>query len=192
MDDRIKWNDKYTKRLQNGEAPASNPVLADQIPVVESGTALDIACGLGGNALMLADRGYHVHAFDISDTAVSHLQSNADRQNLPVTARTLDLTSIEGQAAMTAAAPLDLVVITYYLDRDLFSFIGDLIRPGGYLFIETYVSMPGMTDTPVKEAYKLHPAELVNTFEDWGIMYFDFDEERATQTILLRKKTTHN
>ncbi|AOM84510.1 class I SAM-dependent methyltransferase [Salisediminibacterium beveridgei] len=192
MSDQDKWNDKYAKRLHNGKSPAPNPVLTDQIPVVSKGTALDIACGLGANALMLADRGYHVHAFDISDTAVSHLQSKADAQKLPVSARTLDLTSMEGQAAMTAAAPLDLIVITYYLDRDLFSFIGDLITPGGYLFIETYVSMPGMTDTPVKEEYKLHPAELVDTFEDWGIMYFDFDEENGIQTILLRKKTTHN
>ncbi|ADH97720.1 class I SAM-dependent methyltransferase [Salisediminibacterium selenitireducens] len=192
MDDQTKWNDKHARRIKSGKIPGANPVLADQIPVTENAVAIDLACGLGANALMLADRGYTVTAFDVSDTATDFVNAKAEELGRPVKAKAMDLTSIEGQTAVTATAPVDLAVITYYLDRDLMELVKDLIRPGGYVFIETYVSLPGMENTPVREDFKLHPAELVNSFEDWGIMYFDFDETNGTQTILVRKKTTHH
>ena len=42
-----------------------------------SGRVLDLACGLGGNALLLAQAGLETYAWDISAVALSRLQSAA-------------------------------------------------------------------------------------------------------------------
>ena len=53
----------------------ARPELVDWVERQEaarlSGRALDIACGLGDNAALLAQSGFDVTAFDISETAVA-------------------------------------------------------------------------------------------------------------------------
>ncbi len=62
---RNKWNERY----QNVHEP--NQVIdvleLNQHLLNGQGRSLDLACGLGGNALRLAELGYDSHAWDISD-----------------------------------------------------------------------------------------------------------------------------
>ena len=64
-----------------------NPVLAEIAGGLTPGTALDLGCGAGGDALWLAGRGWRVTAVDISANAVRRL----NEQDALVSARRVDL-----------------------------------------------------------------------------------------------------
>jgi len=67
--DRDKWNRIYAGG--RGDSPAAARVLVDfEHLLPATGRALDLACGSGGNALLLAQHGLKTWAWDISDTAV--------------------------------------------------------------------------------------------------------------------------
>ncbi|UCZ54979.1 methyltransferase domain-containing protein [Bacillus shivajii] len=200
MDPIQKWNEKHKTKLEEKKPQEPNSLLTQLIPAVMDGTAVDLACGLGANSLHLAEKGYDVKAFDISDVAVDRVNKQAAESKLSVEAKVADLATDDGiklvadtvdrikSAEPGETSSADAVIMTYYLERKLFPFIKDLVKTEGYIFIETYVSVPGMTDKPVSEKYKLRPDELVNEFGDWGIVYFDFNEEAGIQTIMARKK----
>ncbi|GAB6043897.1 hypothetical protein [Endothiovibrio diazotrophicus] len=79
--DRDKWDDRYRER-EVASARAAE-VLCDHLHLVpRSGSALDLACGLGANALLLAARGLAVEAWDRSPVAVEKLAAAARRGGL--------------------------------------------------------------------------------------------------------------
>ena len=80
---REKWDRNY--RCSSVDFPRPCRVLDDYgylLPA--SGNALDIACGLGGNALLLAAAGLNTTAIDISEVAIDKLLGYAERANLDV------------------------------------------------------------------------------------------------------------
>ncbi|HKH20378.1 MAG TPA: hypothetical protein VKB53_05725, partial [Gammaproteobacteria bacterium] len=72
MDLGTKWNRRYLE--VDVDTARSAQVLSDNVHLLPStGQALDLACGLGGNALFLARLGFNVTAYDISTVAVDKL-----------------------------------------------------------------------------------------------------------------------
>ena len=120
---RDKWNRIYSKDRLTG-SPAA--VLIDNEDVLPNdGIALDLACGLGANSLFLAARGLEVHAWDISEVAVSHLAEQASSLALNIQTRVINIT-----AASLPVESYDLVITSHYLDRSLPKAILDATRPG--------------------------------------------------------------
>ena len=60
-----KWNKRY--RDEAGEEKASRVLRENLHLLPANGLALDLACGLGGNAILLAQQGLSVCAWDIAD-----------------------------------------------------------------------------------------------------------------------------
>ena len=56
-------------------ADGSTSVFAEMVPGLPIGRALDLGCGEGADAVWLAERGWHVVAVDISDTALQRARS---------------------------------------------------------------------------------------------------------------------
>ncbi len=70
--DRVKWDTRYREAHR---VPETALVLSEfQHLLPTSGRALDLACGLGGNALLLAAHGLETHAWDISPVGVERLK----------------------------------------------------------------------------------------------------------------------
>ena len=71
------WEDHYRRqeRVWSGRA---NPVLVDVVGGLRPGTALDLGCGEGGDAIWLARRGWRVTAVDVSATALDRAAEDAD------------------------------------------------------------------------------------------------------------------
>ena len=86
---REKWNDRY--RAVTGERQASRVLRENLHLLPRDGRALDLACGLGGNALLLAEQGLEVDAWDIADVPVAALQAMASKRRLPVKAQVRDV-----------------------------------------------------------------------------------------------------
>ncbi|WP_121613565.1 class I SAM-dependent methyltransferase [Mesobacillus foraminis] len=185
MDPKTKWNKKYNERLIHLETPVPNTRLIQLSSYLGGGTALDLACGLGGNSLFLAQLNYSVRAMDISDVAVKYLQSMAEKEGLAVSAVTADLENIPSLSFESNS--FDLVVITYYLNRPLLSLVKSLLKEVGYFFLETYYHFPKNRNQKISSQYKLESNELLDHFKEWKVLYYEENEEEGRQTIFCQK-----
>ncbi len=125
------WDEHY-REPRTGRV---NPLLAGIAGGLTPGTALDLGCGAGGDALWLAGRGWRVTAVDISANAVRRLAGNAEALGLPVSAECVDL------AEDFPEGSFDLVSAQYFhtpfaLSRALvLRSAAHALRPGGRLVI---------------------------------------------------------
>jgi 2-polyprenyl-3-methyl-5-hydroxy-6-metoxy-1,4-benzoquinol methylase len=138
------------------------PWLVENVPPCQQGRALDVATGLGHNAVWLATQGWEVTGIDISEIGLGHARHLAELRQMRVNWVQADLTSItdlEGE--------YELIVVTNYLQRErLPEQIMRALAPGGILLFETFtidqLSMPG---SHVRNPnYMLHPNELLRMF----------------------------
>ncbi|TCN22631.1 class I SAM-dependent methyltransferase [Mesobacillus foraminis] len=185
MDPKTKWNKKYNERLIHLETPVPNARLIQLSSYLGGGTALDLACGLGGNSLFLAKLNYSVQAMDISDVAVKYLQGMAEKEGVAVSAVTADLENIS--SLLFENNSFDLLVITYYLNRPLLSLVKSLLKEDGYFFMETYYHSPKNGNQKIPSRYKLQSNELLDQFKEWKVLYFEENEEEGRQTIFCQK-----
>jgi 2-polyprenyl-3-methyl-5-hydroxy-6-metoxy-1,4-benzoquinol methylase len=127
-----KWNRFYLEAEAGNQAPTE--VLSDNAYLLpNSGTALDLACGLGANAIFLAELGMTVTALDISSIAIEKLRGYASRHAFRIEAKQDDI-------SFTSLAPTayDVIVISRFLDRTLTDAIINALKPGGLLFYQTF------------------------------------------------------
>ena len=185
LDPKEKWNNKYRNRLKRLEQLQPNPRMQRLSQYLQGGLALDWACGLGANSLYLAEQGFEVDAYDISEVAVGHLKEQAEAKQLAVTPHLGDLENW-AQIDLKEEA-YDLVTITYYLDRSIFPLVKSLIKENGYFFMETFFLSRQKEQQGVSDQYKLRPNELLSEFRDWHILYYEENEQEGRQTIFVRK-----
>lgn len=128
----------------------------DLVPRI--GRALDVACGRGRHALLLASAGLHVTAIDRDAVVLGTLQEHADRLGLPVQTRVVDL---EMGAVDLGDEEYDLAIVTRYLHRPLMPALLRSLSPGGILLYETFLEQQAETGHPKNRDFLLAPGELV-------------------------------
>ena len=121
--------------------------------IAPGGTVLDLACGSGRHARLLAGLGYRVEAVD-RDAAALAAVSGVDR----VTARCADL---EGGPWPYAGVQFDGIVATNYLHRPLLDDLLGALRPGGVLIYETFALGNEKLGRPSNPEFLLRPHELL-------------------------------
>ncbi|MEE9552150.1 MAG: methyltransferase domain-containing protein, partial [Gammaproteobacteria bacterium] len=78
--DAEKWNAIYQSSDHGQQLPAQ--VLKEHNYLLpQTGTALDLACGIGTNATFLAMHGLETFAWDISEKAIEQLKQKANELN---------------------------------------------------------------------------------------------------------------
>ena len=128
---------------------------ADLLPRI--GRALDVACGRGRHALLLAAAGIGVHALDRDAGRIGSLAAIADRLKLPVVAEVVD---VEDGTADLGREAYDLVLVVHYLHRPLFPALVRALAPGGLLIYETFTTAQAQRGKPSNPAFLLEPGEL--------------------------------
>jgi len=153
-----RWNETYR---DPAPFPEPNPHLAQFRSFLPSGgTALDLACGRGADALYLADCGFQVTAWDGSEVALTLLKEEANR-------RALSITTLCAPITVDAFKDhrFDLIYVHRFLDRALFPVILEALQPQGRLFYETFTTESLETTTapqgPKNPSYRLEANELV-------------------------------
>jgi ubiquinone/menaquinone biosynthesis C-methylase UbiE len=187
MDTRMKWNEKHKEHLNQKKEPIANQRLVALSSYFSGGNALDIACGLGGNSLFLAEKNYQVEAIDISDIAINYIQEQAKKRKLEIYPQKFDLSDLNKLHWPNDS--FNIAVMTYYLDRDLFPIVKRIIKENGYFYMETYYQSPQKNQS-ISNKYKLLPLELLNEFSEWKILYFEENEHEGRQTIFCQKTSS--
>lgn len=149
------WDERY----RDGDPAAAAPAyvleqFAHLLPA--RGDALDLAAGLGGNALLLARSGLSTRAWDSSKTAMEKLRRYATQQELPLIAEVRDVI-----ASPPAPSSFDVIVVAHFLDRSLVPALIAALKPGGMLYYQTFTLEKCHEGGPSNPDYLLGPNELL-------------------------------
>jgi tellurite methyltransferase len=125
---RTMWNDRHTDRGRVAEPARFLIERAHLLPA--GGRALDVAGGLGRNAIWLADRGFDVTLLDVSDVAVEGARAAAAEVGATLTAVRTEVTP-----DTVPDGPFDVVVVHHFLDRPVWARLPATLAEGGVLFV---------------------------------------------------------
>jgi len=128
---------------------------ADLLP--ETGSVLDVACGRGRHALLLASARFDVLALDRDPKVIGALVATARRAGIPLRAEVLDL---EVEKVELGAGVFDVILGVHYLFRPLFPRLVAALRPGGLLLYETFTVDQAQRGKPTNPAFLLEKGEL--------------------------------
>jgi tellurite methyltransferase len=181
--DKSRWDSKYdTETYIFGITPI--PFLVDNLKLLPKGKTLDIAMGEGRHGVYLATKGFDVLGLDISAKGLKKAHLLAKNHNTTIETRVVDLENytLEKNA-------YDLIVCTYYMQRNLFSQFKDALKPGGMALIETY-NIDHLQYSKFNPEWVLEENELLETFKDFKIIrYRAVDNgEIAYSSILIQKR----
>ena len=165
--DRERWNARYAA----GEYAARtypSPLLAAWLDRLPRGRALDVACGLGRNAIHLAANGYTVDAMDISAVALAGGRERADAAGVSVNWIESDL-----ERPDIARDAYDVVVVARFLDRPLVPRLVDALRCGGHLVYDHHYITPVHVDGPRSHRFRARPNELLERFRALRVLSYE-------------------
>ncbi|MFT7234913.1 MAG: tellurite methyltransferase [Methylophagaceae bacterium] len=154
-----KWDDIYQQ--QKAKPCVAEVLQHNHYLLPEQGVALDLACGLGANALMLAEKGLEVMAWDISPVAIESLKQNAIERGVVIDTQVRDVL-----VSPPKANSLDVLVVSLFLARELCPKLIAALRPGGLLFYQTYCQHKVSDGGPNNLDYLLEDNELLRLFPD--------------------------
>ena len=134
----------------------------------KGGRVLDLACGNGRHAHLLAGLGLAVAAVDRDFEAILKLQAVPG-----ITATQLDL---EGEDWPLAGQTFDGIVVTNYLWRPRLPDLLAMLAPGGVLIYETFMLGNEAYGKPSSPAFLLRPGELREVAQAAGLREIAFEE----------------
>jgi rhodanese-related sulfurtransferase len=152
--------EEWSGPVERVRSPVSGPSswLVTNTSLVSPGArTLDVACGRGRHALLLASAGYMVRALDRDVARVERLGALARRLRLPLDAEVVDL---ENGRADLGSEEWDLVLVFRFLHRPLFPALVRALRPGGVLLYETFTKEQARRGSPTNPEFLLDPGEL--------------------------------
>jgi SAM-dependent methyltransferase len=136
--------------------------------IATGGRVLDLACGGGRHARLLAGLGFAVAAVDLNFEAILKLQAVPG-----VSAMQLDL---EGDEWPLAGQTFAGIVVTNYLWRPRLPDVLAMLAPGGVLIYETFMLGNAVYGKPSSPEYLLRPGELRDVAQAAGLREVAFEE----------------
>jgi SAM-dependent methyltransferase len=166
QDLREKWDKRHADADKH---PTPAEVLKRNLHLLpEKGRALDLACGLGGNALTLAGHGLETLAWDISPVAIERLNAFAANEGLAnLSAQVRNVEQLP-----PSPASFDLIIVSYYLERALIPGLIDALLPGGLIYYQTFTQAAVSNLGPSNPAYRLVDNELLQLFSRLKLRYY--------------------
>lgn len=123
--------------------------------VAAGGTVLDLACGRGRHALLLAQRGHRVVAVDRDAAALEEIAAQAAAVDLVQA-------DLEGGPWPFAGRRFDAIVVANYLHRPVLPVLIDSLSPGGVLIYETFMVGNARFGKPSSPQFLLRHDELLD------------------------------
>ncbi len=132
--------------------------------------ALDLAGGTGRHTLYLAERGWQTTLIDVSDVGAQKARQHAAERGLALEVRNEDL-----RFAELGTESYELVLVFFYLQRELFPALLRALAPGGILVYKTYTSEhPRLSGGrgPSHPMHLLQSNELLHAFRELRVLHY--------------------
>ena len=195
----IEWDEKY--RAENDSA-ANEPAgfVQELLPLLPQGPALDVACGAGRHALLLAARGQAVTAVDQSAVALEILERRARaagfavswirRPRVTMEAAGIYLWQADLQQITLPVNAFALILCVNYLQRSLFAPMERALKLHGVLLIETYTQEQlAFAGGPRNPEYLLEPGELRLAFPALRTLFYrELQAGKGIAGLIARKE----
>ncbi len=162
--DTDKWDARYRQARESSPAQI---LLDNRHLLPASGTALDVACGVGANALLLAEHGFTTHAWDSSSVAIDKLRGRAQAHGVSVEAAVRDVI-----AHPPGSESFDIIVVTRFLERGLAPQLTRALRVDGLLFYQTFTRTRVSDVGPNNPDYRLADGELLVMFSALQVLVY--------------------
>ena len=166
--ERDKWDERYRDGAYERRTHPT-ALLAEWLPQLARGRALDVACGAGRNTLYLAAHGFAVAAIDISVVALERGRRAAAERVLDVEWLCADLDDDVEHAL--PAGPFDLIVWVRYVHRTLMPALVARLNAGGTLLCEQHLATAVPVAGPTSAAYRLAPGDLARAARPLQVLH---------------------
>ena len=189
IDEKILWDKKYSEGSHGSLQPDPFLVAAYEefLSAASPGLALDVAGGVGRHAIWLAQRGWRVKLMDISEVGVKQAEENAKQTGTAssIAAEVRDLNSEQD----LGCEQYDLVVVFFYLQRELFPALISAIKPGGFLLYKTYTrDQQHFSSEPHNPTFLLKPNELLHAFQSLRVLqYHETVRDKSVAELVAQK-----
>ncbi len=148
--DEERWNARWSQATPGAAAR----VLTEHAHLLPpAGRALDLACGLGSNAVFLCERGLDVQAWDVSSVAVDRTAARLAGRGVACRRDVIERPPEPGS--------FDVVLVVHFLERALAPALNAALRPGGLLLVQTFTRERVSDRGPGRDAFRLAPGELL-------------------------------
>ena len=173
MDEKTLWDKKYSEHSHGSLEPdpflvsAYDEFFASQSP----GIALDVAGGVGRHAIWLAQRGWCARLMDISEIGIRQAEENAKQTETAdsISSEVRDLNTMQD----LGGEQYDLVIVFFFLQRELFPALAAAIKPGGLLIYKTYTTeQKNFAGGPSHPMFLLEPNELLHAFSSLRVLHY--------------------
>jgi 2-polyprenyl-3-methyl-5-hydroxy-6-metoxy-1,4-benzoquinol methylase len=163
------WDDRYgsADRIWSGNP---NQQIVEHVADLAPGTALEVGCGEGADAIWLAERGWRVSAIDVSTVALARAARQAAEAGTEIAER-IDWQQADILSWQPAPRQFDLVTAHFIhvptLEREqLHRRLAEAVRPGGTLLIVGH-----------------HPSDLETSVGRWRLVDFLFTAEQVAAAL---------
>ncbi len=190
--DQQRWDTKYAARQVPTEFQPDT-WLTDCVKNHPPGRALDLACGLGHNAIWLSQQGWTVDAIDISPIGLDLAKQLATRlQTAATSTPPINWIAADLDTYVPQSDTYDLALVFRYLDRShLPNIIQSALCPGGILVYETFTTAQlDRSDNHLNNpAFALASNELPTLFPQLSTVKYEESEldDRTVARLLARR-----
>ena len=180
--DKDRWNSKYeTEVYLFGEKPI--PFLVDNVHLLPKGKVLDIAMGEGRNGVYLATQGFEVLGLDISEKGLEKAHNLAKKNKVTIETKVVDLESFTLEPNS-----YDVILCTYYMQKDLFKQFQSALKPGGMIVVETY-NVDYLKYVQFSRKWALDTNEMLDIFKGLRVIrYQDYDDGKEAYSSIIAQK----
>lgn len=165
-----KWDARYRSGSYAGRRHPT-ALLERCVGVLPRGSALDVGCGAGRNALFLAESGFDVDAVDISTAGLERLRADAAAGGYAIRDLEADL-----ERGIPDSLPLqdcyDLIVMVRYVNQPLIGPLIDRLAEGGVLVSEQHLKTDLDVVGPRNEAFRLDPNALLDAARGLRVHFY--------------------
>jgi 2-polyprenyl-3-methyl-5-hydroxy-6-metoxy-1,4-benzoquinol methylase len=130
---------------------------------------LDVAMGRGRHIVPIARAGFRVFGVDVKLDAIRDAVATASAAGVHLHAWCADLTQHP-----LPGSRFDLIVVSRYLQRDLFPDLKAAVAPHGAVLYETFTTAQRALGVgPTSPDHLLEPGELRRRFDDWDVLFYE-------------------
>jgi len=166
-EDREKWDQRYREGAYTDRNYPSE-FLRKRVSLVDTGRAMDLACGVGRNAIYLAELGFQVDAIDVSSEGLKIARERARERGVSINWINEDL--LNGWSVPDGQ--YDLIVMFRFVSRDILVKLPKFLAPGGTLIVEEHLQWPqGNVTGPTNNRFRVKPGELIEACQELDVLF---------------------